>query len=384
MIYADHSATTPVRTEVLEVMMPLMQEGFGNASGIHTFSYHARSALETARERIAGCLGSLSPNELIFTSGGTEADNLAVIGLALAYGRPGERVVTTAIEHSAVANAFDVLERMGFEVVRLGVDDCGQVSIGELEESITVDTVLVSVMMANNEVGTLQPIGEIGSFLADKRALFHTDAVQGVTTQEIDVEALGIDALSLSAHKFYGPKGVGLLWLRRGLEPRPLILGGGQERGLRAGTENVPGIVGMAEALELCCSEREGESSRLWTMTQHLFRELPQRMEGCRTTGHPTNRHPGIASFVIEGVEGESLITQLDRLGVAASTGSACSSRLKTSSRVLQAIGIPEELSRGSLRLSLGRLNEEYHLDSILDAVVKAVRTLRCCVPVGV
>lgn len=372
-IYADYAATTPVADEVIQAMLPFFSESYGNASGLHSFSKRARNAVQSARETVAEALGALHLSEVIFTSGGTESNHLAITGLALAHGHPGDRVITTSVEHAAVSQPLEALGRLGFEVVVLPVDQCGVVSVEALKTELNDRTVLVSAMMVNNEVGTVQPISEIGSLLQDHRALFHSDAVQAVRAMPIDVNELKLDALTLSAHKFYGPKGVGALWVRSGVELVPAIVGGGQERGTRGGTENVPGIVGLAAAIDLTGRERVHEVAKLFRVSERVVHELTSTLADCKLTGHPTKRHPGIASFIIDGADGESLLVQLDRLGVAASTGSACSTRSGKSSRVLEAMGLDRESLRGSLRFSFGRLTTEEEVDQLLVRTVQAV-----------
>jgi cysteine desulfurase len=376
-IYVDYAATTPVDPRVLEVMLPYFTETFGNPSGIHSFSQAARDAVEDSRRSIAQRLGAVNPKELIFTSGGTESNNLILEGVAKSVGKSGDRILCSSIEHSAIEKPLVKLKQDGFDVVTVDVNEHGILSIEDLKQKLTENTILVSVMMINNEVGSIQPIAEVGELLASHRAIFHSDTVQAVRATPIDVNSLHLDALSLSAHKFYGPKGIGALWVRSGTELSASVLGGGQERGLRSGTENVPGIVGMARAFELTEIERGEAELRQRDLTNKLLSVLPEAIPGCEITGHPVLRHPAIASFVLAGVEGESLMIQLDRLGIAASTGSACSTKTRRSSRILEAMGIDHMRARGSLRLSLGRHTKEEDVDMVIECVVQAVESAR-------
>lgn len=377
----DHAATTPTRPEVVEAMLPFLTRHFGNPSNVYTLSLQARRALDGARETVARCLGARQPSEILFTSGGTEADNLALLGLARAHRGRGDHVITTRIEHHAVLHPCDALEREGFRVTRLPVDAHGRVDPEAVATACEPGTILASVMLANNEIGTLQPLAEIARLLRGTGVLLHTDAVQGVGTLPVDVRELGVDALSLSAHKFHGPKGVGALFVRTGTRLEPLIHGGGQERGLRSGTENVPGIVGLAKALELACAEREEKAVRLAGLRDLLVQGVLQAIPGAQLTGHPQDRLPGLASFVFPGAEGESILLQLDRKGICASTGSACSTATLEPSHVLRALGLPLHLAHGSLRLSLGRDNTAEEVDQVVEAIQVAVRKLRALAP---
>lgn len=381
MIYMDHSATTPVRPEVLEAMLPYFTELFGNPSSVYGLSLKSRRALDEARETVARCLGARQATEVVFTGSGTESDNMGVIGLARAARGRGDHVITSRIEHHAVLHACDALEKEGFRVTRLGVDKHGRVDPAAVEAAVGEGTILVSVMLANNEIGTLQPLAEIGRLVRPKGVLLHTDAVQAAGTCDLDVQALGVDALSLSAHKFYGPKGVGVLYLRTGVRLEPLVFGGGQERGLRSGTQNVAGAVGVARALDLACAERESESARLRALRARLVGRILEEIPQARLTGHPDERVAGHASFVFPGAEGESILLQLDRKGICASTGSACSTATLEPSHVLRALGIPVQLAHGSLRLSMGRGTTEAHVDATVEAVATAVRKLRALAP---
>jgi len=366
-IYLDHAATTPVRPEVLAAMLPYLTDHFGNPSSIHSAGRRARMGLDEARETLAGVLGA-KPREIVFTSGGTESDNLALKGVGWAASARGRRIVTTAVEHKAVIHACGVLERFGFEVVYLPVDSTGMVDPGQVAAAIDEHTTLVSVMYANNEVGTIQPIHEIGAICRERRVLFHVDAVQAAGYLPIDVDELQVDLMSLSAHKIHGPKGIGALFVRQGTALLPQLSGGSQERQRRAGTENVAGAVGFATALGLAqgdAAEQTREAERLAALRDTLVGGLLAHPD-IALTGHPDQRLATNASFVIDGVEGGDLVAALDLEGVQASTGSACSTGSADPSHVLLAMGLDPERAHGSLRLSLGR-------DSTADEVERAV-----------
>ena len=358
MIYMDHAATTPVRPEVMEAMLPYFTERFGNASSLYTLAQESRMALDEAREAVARVLGSRT-SEVVFTSGGSESDNAAIKGAASAQMRSGKHVITTSIEHHAVLHTFTHLEDSGFDVTFLPVDGDGMVGADQLVDAITDDTVLVSVMLANNEVGTIQPVAEMARRVKEiarergRTIVFHTDAVQAAGFLDINVNALGVDMLSLSAHKFHGPKGVGVLYVRRGTPFMPQQLGGAQERQRRAGTENMPGIVGTAVALSLADGEREAASAHCIRLRDRLIEGIRERIPGVRLNGHATLRLPNNANFSFEGVEGEPVLLGLDFAGVAASSGSACSSGSLEPSHVLLALGMSADLAHGSLRLTL-------------------------------
>ena len=367
-IYLDHAATTPVRPEVLEAMLPLLGGTFGNPSSAHLFGRAAREALDDAHERLARAIGA-DAREIVFTSGGTEATNLALKGAAWA-GRPrGHRLVTTAVEHHATHHALRYLEKFGFEVVAVGVDRYGRVDPDELERALTDGTTLVSVILGNNEVGTLQPIAEIvGRARARRGILLHVDAVQAAPWTEFDVEALGADLVSLAAHKVEGPKGIGALWIRRGTHVLAQQHGGGQERHRRAGTENVAGAVGMARAFELRAAERSDLLPRVRAQRDRLQAAVVATGLA-EATGHPTERLPHIASFVARGLEGGSVALALDLEGIAVSTGSACASGSAEVSHVLTAMGFPDDVARGQLRISLGRTTTDAEVDEACRVV---------------
>lgn len=381
-IYLDHAATTPVRDEVLEVMQQFFAEIYGNPSSIHRAGRQASVLLERSRETLAALLNA-RPGEIVFTSGGTESDNAAVRGIALARraSTGANRLIVSAVEHKAVLEtAEDLRDRFGFQLDILPVDGEGQVSIDDVASALGDgrDVALVSIMYANNEIGTIEPIAEIGSLCRSLGVPFHTDAVQAGGKLPLDVEALQVDALSLGAHKFYGPKGVGLLYLRSGTPFWPQMTGGGQERGRRAGTENVPLIAAMAKALELAEQERVEEEKRLRALRDHLIGALLEAIEGVRLTGAREKRLPNHVSIVVEGAEAEGMLIALDLAGIAASSGSACASGAHRPSHVLEAIGLPPHLAAGALRFSLGRsttADDIDYLQKILPEIVQRVRT---------
>ena len=382
-VYADHAATTAVSDTALNAMLPHFTRAYGNPSSLYRFAQEAKTDLEQARADIAACLNA-RPEEIFFTSGGTEADNWALRGAAewmALKGKPTGHIITTAIEHHAVLHTAQYLEKRGYAVTYLPVDENGRVDPAAVEAAIRPDTLLISVMAANNEIGTVEPIGEIGRVARAHGILFHTDAVQAVGHIPVDVEAWNVDLLSLSAHKFQGPKGVGALYVRRPLRLPPLLHGGGQEKGRRSGTENVPGVIGMAAALKEAVDRLEAEGARLSALRDRLISGLT-RLPYTRLTGDPENRLPGTASFVFEGVEGEALLLHLDARGICASSGSACSSASLDPSHVLLAIGLPHAIAHGSLRLSLGAENTGEDVDYILETVPRVVEYLRNMSPV--
>ncbi len=376
-IYLDHAATTPVRREVIDAMLPYLAEHWGNPSSIHASGRDARRGLDEARERVARLIGA-KPREIVFTAGGSEADNLAIKGAAWAASARGRHLVTTAIEHKAVLQTCALLERHGFETTILPVDADGRVDPDAVAGAVTDHTVLVSVMAANNEVGTIQPIREIGNVCRARRVLFHVDAVQAAPFLPIDVNAWQVDLLSLSAHKLYGPKGVGALYVRHGTALVPEIQGGSQERQRRAGTENVAGAVGFARAFALAAHEpeRTGEVTRLAGLRDELIAGLTA-VGGVRLTGHPDHRLPNSVSVVVAGVEGGDLVAALDLEGIEASTGSACTTGSVDPSHVLLALGIDEEAAHGSLRLTLGRSTARDDVQTTVAAVERCVARLR-------
>jgi cysteine desulfurase len=379
-IYLDYAATTPVDAEVIEAMLPYFREAFGNPSSIHSFGQQARSAVEDAREKVSSFLG-VKPAEIIFTSGGTESDNFAIKGIAYANRKKGNHIITSAIEHHAVMEPCHFLEREGFEVTFLPVDSFGLVDPRDVAKAITGRTVLVSIMHANNEIGTLQPIAEIGKISRERGVCFHTDAVQTFGHMPFTADELNVDLLSLSAHKLYGPKGVGALYIRQGTRIEPHMHGGEQEGKRRASTHNVPGIVGLAKAVELAEKAMAEEETRITGLRNRLIRGIFDRIDRVRLNGHPENRLANNVNVSIEYCEGEAMILSLDLMGIACSTGSACSSTSVEPSHVLRAIGLSVEETRGSLRFSLGRYTEESQIDQVLEVLPKIVKRLRAMSP---
>jgi len=379
-VYLDYAATTPVDPEVIKAMQPYFSEKFGNASSLHRFGQEAKKALEDSREALASFLGA-QPEEIIFTSGGTESDNTALFGAAYALRGKGSHIVTTVIEHHAVSEPCKFLEKHGFKVTYVKVDNQGLVSPEEIKKAVTPQTTLISVMHANNEIGTIQPVAEIGRLAKEKEIYFHCDAVQTVGHIPVNVDELNVDLLSLSAHKFYGPKGVGALYIRKGTRLEPFLRGGDQERALRASTHNIPGIVGMAKAVELCGRQMEKEAQLQMELRDKLIREAPRLIPETQLNGHPQKRLPNNVNFSIKYIEGESILLNLDMLGIAASTGSACTSSSLEPSHVLLAIGLPHEIAHGSLRVSLGRWTKEEDVDYLLGCLPKVVKKLRAMSP---
>ncbi|HOB08697.1 MAG: cysteine desulfurase NifS [Limnochordia bacterium] len=374
-VYLDHAATTPMRDEVIEAMMPYFKEKFGNASSVYSFGREARKALDEARQATAGIINA-DFNEIIFTGGGSEANNLAIKGAAWEYRHKGKHLITSSIEHHAVLHPMQQLEKEGFEVTYLPVDDQGLVSVEEFANALRGDTILVSIMHANNEIGVIQPIAQIGAICKERGILFHTDAVQTAGLLDIDVKKLNVDMLTMSAHKLYGPKGVGALYVRKGVRLVPLIQGGGHENRRRAGTENVPGIVGMAKALELAAAEREVVTPRIQKLRDRLLEGI-LNIPHTRLNGSRTERLPNNINVSIEFIEGESLLLNLDLKGIAASSGSACTSGSLDPSHVLLAIGLSHEVAHGSLRLTLGRDNTDADVDYVLETLPPIVERLR-------
>lgn len=379
-VYLDHSATTPVRPEVAEVVTKYFTEIFGNPSSVHAFGREARKSVENAREQIANLIKG-KPEEIFFTSGGTEADNMAIIGSALANKNKGNHIITTAIEHHAVLDSCKYLEKEGFKVTYLAVDGDGMIDIEELKSSISEETILITMMHVNNEVGTILPIKEVGAIAKERGILFHVDAVQSFGKLPIDVNEMNIDMLSASGHKIYGVKGVGCLYLRRGVKLHPIMFGGAQERKRRPGTENVPGIVGFGLASELAGKEMETEAKRLTKLRDKLIESILEKIPHTQLNGHRTKRLPGHVNISFEFVEGESLLLMLDLKGVAASSGSACTSGSLDPSHVLLAMGLCHEIAHGSLRLTLGKDNTEEDIDYVLEVLPDIVERLRAMSP---
>lgn len=379
-IYLDYAATTPTDPEVVKAMEPFFFKEFGNPSSIHSFGQEAKKAMEAARQELASFLGA-KPEEIIFTSGGTESDNFAIKGVASAMQNKGNHIITTAIEHHAVGEPCKFLEKRGFKVTYVGVDKDGLVSPADIRKAITDKTILISVMHANNEIGTLQPISDIGKIAREKGIYFHTDAVQTVGHIPVNVNELNVDLLSLSAHKFYGPKGVGALYVRLGTHIERFMDGGDQERGRRASTHNTPGIVGLGKAIELCRQQMGPEAQAQKKLRDKLIRDVMQKIPEVSLNGHATQRLPNNANFSIKYIEGESVLLSLDMLGIAASTGSACTSTSLEPSHVLLAIGLSHEIAHGSLRVTLGRWTKEKELDYLVEHLPKIVHKLRAMSP---
>ena len=375
-IYVDNSATTPVRQEVLEAMLPYFTDTFGNPSSIYSAGREAKRAIEEARDTVARLLHCQN-SEIYFTGGGTEADNWALIGAAFANQKKGNHIITSAIEHHAVLHTCQYLEKHGFRVTYVGVDADGIVKLDELEAAICDETILISVMMANNEIGTIQPIREIGEIARAHKILFHTDAVQAVGQLEIDLSRLPVDMLSLSAHKFHGPKGIGLLYVKKGAKVDIYLHGGGQESGKRAGTENTPGIVGLARALSLAVAEREEHCKRMAALRDRFIEQVEARIPYIRLNGSRDRRLPTNANFSFRFIEGESLLLMLDLKGIAASSGSACTSGSLDPSHVLLAIGLTHEVAHGSLRVTFGEDNTMEDVEAIVAALEEVVPKLR-------
>jgi len=382
-VYLDHAATTYVKKEVLEEMLPYFTEMYGNPSSIHSFGRDAKRAMDKARERTAAALNA-KPAEIFFTGSGSEADNWAIKGVAYANRQKGNHIITTAIEHHAVLHTCQFLEKKGYRVTYLPVDQYGLVTPEQVEAAITDQTILISIMYANNEIGTIEPIPEIGRIARERGIVFHTDAVQAVGNIDIDVEKSCIDLLSLSAHKFYGPKGVGALYVRKGIKMENFIHGGAQERNRRAGTENLPGIVGLGKAIELAYLHYKEHNEHLLFLRDKLINGIKERIPYVRLNGHPTKRLPGNVNFSFEFIEGESLLLSLDMKGIAGSSGSACTSGSLDPSHVLLAIGLSHELAHGSLRLTLGDENSEEDIDYCLEVLPSIVERLRQMSPLFV
>jgi cysteine desulfurase len=375
-IYVDNAATTQVDEEVIEAMLPYMRDKYGNASSLHLFGREAYQGLERSRQQVARLLNA-STKEIIFTSGGTESDNLAIKGIAYKLKEKGKHIITSNIEHPAVIEACQSLASQGYEITYLPVDPYGIINIDILRKRIKKETILISIMHGNNEIGTIEPIQEIGEIAHEKEIIFHTDAVQTVGKIPLDMKKMNVDLLSISAHKIYGPKGVGALFKREGIILDPLIHGGGHEQGLRSGTENVVGTVGLGKAAELSESRMSEDSKKLATMRDNLIEKITEEIEESYLNGHPKLRLPNNAHFRFSGIEGESLLLSLDEKGIAASTGSACSSKKLLPSHVLMALGLNEVQAHGSLRISLGRNNEEKDIDYIHNSIKEIITRLR-------
>jgi len=375
-VYLDHASGTPIHPQVREEMLPYLKKIFGNPSSLHQFGQEAASAVENARQRVAGLIGA-EPEEIIFTGNGSEANNFVLKGIALAHQKKGKHIIVSSIEHFSVLHSAKTLEKWGFKVTYLPVDKYGLVDPAKVARAMTEETILVSIMHANNEIGTIEPIEEISRVVKERRAYFHTDAVATTGIIPLDVGELGVDCLSLSADQFYGPKGAGALFLRKGTRIMPFLEGGIQEDGRRAGTENVPGIVGLGKAAELAKKEMEERRQHFLFLRNKLMDQLPRRIEDLRINGHPELRLPNNVHVCIEFIEGESMLMLLNSQGIAASSGSACTSRALKVSHVLTAIGVPAAVAQGSLLFSLGMDNTEEDIDYLLEALPPIVQRLR-------
>jgi len=381
-IYMDHGATTPVDPLVVDAMLPYFTETFGNASSLHSFGQEATSALERSRQQVAASIGA-KPEEIIFTSGGTESDNLAIKGIAYRNSGKGKHIITSTIEHPAILNTCAYLEKEGFDVTYVPADSDGIIDMDELKKAIRDDTILISVMHANNEIGTIQPISDISKLAKEKSIYLHTDAVQSFGKIAVNVDELGVDMLSMSSHKIYGPKGVGALYVRKGTPLQALAHGGSHERSMRAGTENISGIVGFAKAVALADERLVDDEKHMTQLRDSLIGKVMDSIDDVELSGHPTNRLPNNVNLRFSFIEGESMLLFLDMKGIAISTGSACSSKSLEPSHVLTAIGLRPEDSHGSLRITLGKDNTQEEVDYVVDALVEVVGRLRAMSPIA-
>ena len=374
--YFDHSATTALNENVLKEMLPYFSMEYGNASSIYGLARRAKKAVEDSRDKVAKAINA-NPQEIYFTSGGSESDNLAIKGIAYANRSKGNHIITSKIEHHAVLGSCKTLEKQGFEVTYLDVDENGKVNLEQLKNSIRDNTILITIMFANNEIGTIEPIAEIGRIAKEHGIYFHTDAVQAVGNVRIDVEKMNIDALSMSGHKFYGPKGIGALYVRKGVKFDKIQDGGHQERDKRAGTENVPGIVGLGKAIELAYTDFDAKVEHLRTLRDYYVSQVEEKIPYIKVNGDRTDRLPGNSNISFRFIEGESLLLNLDQKGICASSGSACTSGSLDPSHVLLAIGLPHEIAHGSLRITLGQDNTKEDIDFLVDSLVEIVERLR-------
>lgn len=375
-VYFDNSATTKTDERVIEAMMPYITENYGNPSSIYKIGRENRKAVEEAREQVAKAL-NCEPNEIYFTNGGSESDNTAIRGIAYAYKNKGNHIITSKIEHPAVLETCKQLEKEGFEVSYIGVDENGIIKLDELKNAIKPTTTLISIMFANNEIGTIEPIEEIGKIAKENNIFFHTDAVQAVGNVRIDVKQLNIDALSMSGHKFYGPKGIGALYVKKGIKFEKLINGGHQERNKRAGTENVAGIVGLGKAIELAYQELDEHNKKIKELRDYYVEQVKAKIPYIRINGDETKRLPGNSNISFRFIEGEGLLLNLDLKGICASSGSACTSGSLDPSHVLLAIGLPHEIAHGSLRISIGKYNTKEEVDYLVENLVEIIGRLR-------
>ena len=380
-LYMDYSATTPVKKEVLDAMMPYLTDYFGNASSFHTFGREAKSALDKAREQVASLVNA-KPNEIYFTAGGTESDNWALEGVAFAHKDKGNHIITSKIEHHGILHTCEYLEKHhGFEITYLDVDGDGKIKVEELEAAIKDNTILISIMFANNEIGTIQPIAEIAKIAKKHKVLFHTDAVQASGNVPVDVKSLDVDLMSMSSHKIYGPKGIGALYIKTGTKLHTFVHGGAQERRRRAGTENIPSIVGYGQAAQMAKENMENHVQTLTNLRAKLIKEILEKIPYTRVNGSMEDRLPGNVNFSFEFIEGEGILLMLDMLGIAASSGSACTSGSLDPSHVLMAIGLPHEIAHGSLRLTIGDFTTEDDIDYIIEKLPPVIERLRSMSP---
>lgn len=378
-IYLDNAATTALSPKVLEAMMPYLTTVYGNPSSVHAFGQEAKKGLDAARDQVAAAL-NCTIGEIIFTGCGTESDNTAILGVAEKYNNKGKHIITSSVEHHAVLHTCEHLQKQGYEVTYLPVDEYGRVTVEQVREAIREDTILVTIMFANNEVGTIMPIPEIAAVCHEKGVLFHTDAVQAIGHVPVDVKGMGIDLLSLSAHKFHGPKGVGALYCRKGIKLPSYIMGGAQEKGRRAGTENVAGIVGLGTAIKLACDNLPENAAKMTILRDRLMRGLAEIPE-VKLNGHPTERLPNNVNYSMKYIEGESILLKLDLSGIAASSGSACTSGSLDPSHVLLAMGLPHEIAHGSVRLTLGDDTTQEDIDYTIEQLKEIVAYLRAMSP---
>ena len=383
-VYIDYAATTPVRPEVIEAVLPFLKEDWGNPSSIHSHGQDARAAVDVARQQVAALIGAKDPSDIYFTSGGTEADNWALKGVAFANRERGNHIITSSIEHHAVLETCHFLERQGFSVTFLPVDDTGMVSADDVKKAITPKTILISVMHANNEVGTIQPIVEIGKITRKAGVYLHTDAVQTVGHIPVNVGELEVDMLSISAHKLYGPKGIGALYVRHGVKMEPLMHGGTQENSQRAGTENVPGIVGFGKAAALAAGELLEEARRLTGLRDKLIHNILTKIKHTKLNGHPTQRLPNNVNISFEFVEGEPICLNLDLAGISVATGSACSSESAEASHILLAMGLTPAQARGSIRFTFGKWSSEEDVKRVMAVLPKTIERLRAISPLSI
>ncbi len=375
-IYFDNAATTPLKKEVLDAMMPYLTKEYGNPSSIYSLGRSSKNALEKAREQVAEAIGA-KPSEIYFTGCGSEADNWAIKGTAFAKSKKGKHIISSKIEHHAVLHTLQYLEKQGFEVTYLPVDEFGKVSVEDLKSAIRPDTILITIMMANNEVGTIEPIAEIGKIARENQIVFHTDAVQAVGSIDVDVNELNVDMLSLSGHKFGGPKGVGALYIKSTVRPEVFMHGGAQERMRRAGTENVASVVGLGEAITLATNNLKEKKEKITHLREYLIENILEKIPYVKLNGHRTDRLPGNANFSFNFIEGEALLLMLDIKGIAASSGSACTSGSLDPSHVLLALGLPHEIAHGSLRISIGEQNTKEEIDKLIEVLPDVVLRLR-------